>query len=137
MLPQDKRLREMIDVRLNQMVELLKDKAQCFSSVDDIIFDINKFNTILREVVVIVEIASEECEKIVMEEIKPEVKLEEAVKVMDKIVPFKLWSTLADGKTLPMLLSLTVTHINKEFGNDWTTKILKEIWKEGAFEKDP
>jgi hypothetical protein len=127
----------MITNRFGRVVNLLQNRVKRFDSAVEVIENIDFFGAVLRDVVIVVEIAARECNKTLGEKISYGIKLDEAVKLVDKIMPFKSWICMADGKTLPILISLTVSNLKRELGEKWSDVVLRSILEEGGLLERP
>lgn len=108
------------------------DEAKDWNSVPKCISNINSLWDFALNVVASVEVAVDDIATEI-EGFKSADKLEAAVQIVDDAVKFKNWILeWADGWAIELMLSLMVTTLNKEFGNDWNLNWIREALDKGV-----
>ncbi|MFW6312187.1 MAG: hypothetical protein ACOC1K_08150 [Nanoarchaeota archaeon] len=102
-----------------------------WNSLSEIISNIGKINEFITNVVLMVQITSEELEA-KYGKMSSDEKLEAAVSFLDDQVKLPIWLEVIDGPAFKLLISLAVDWINEMLGKSWNLQEAKSNLENGV-----
>lgn len=109
------------------------DELKEWDSVGEILTNMVKITDFVTHVVVAVELSANELiDSVEGLTIQNSAKLDAAVEILDNMIKLPVYLEILDGPAIRILLSQSVTYLNKYLGHTWNLDFAREAFSQGV-----